>query len=148
MHKNLNTPTTHNNNKTPFTTPKPPHNTPTHPHNQPTPGLLGAIIYWILQHAIGTRSDAMGMAAVVVPLCAAASTSTLALALTGTMVPWSASLSVQHKVIIACGAAMLAFCITWCVYYVYTTCMVGGGDGGWWGNGRGMQGCVWSVKQG
>lgn len=66
----------------------------------------------------------MGMAAVVVPFCAAASTTTLALSLSGNVVPGYAALAVQWKVAIAAGAGLLGFAIAW---YVGGGVYMGGG---------------------
>ena len=72
-----------------------------------TTGVLGAVVFWVLRHAIMSHDDPMGMAAFIVPLCAGISAMFMALSMSGT-VPGYKTLAPLWKALVGMGAALVA----------------------------------------
>lgn len=69
--------------------------------------MLGAVVFWILRHAIMSHEDPMGMAAFIVPLCAGISSMFMALSMSAS-VPGYKTLQPLWKAMVGVGAALLA----------------------------------------
>lgn len=73
----------------------------------PVAGLVGAVVFWVLRHAIMSHDDPMGMAAFIVPLCAGVSSMLMVLSMSGT-VPGYKDLGALWKAVIGMGVALVA----------------------------------------